>query len=77
MTTTMTMTHIPPVKRKVVAVGLVLLLAACGGGGAAFGLNALGSVFGQAFAADANSAPLADPATAGLVVNPNIDPFNP
>ncbi len=74
---TMTMTQTRPSTGKLVAgASLLLLLAACGGG-AALGLDSLGDVFARAFAADANGVALANPASAGLTVNPNIDPFNP
>jgi predicted RNA methylase len=56
---------------------MLLLIAACGGGGVAAGIATLGAPFVAAFNTNANGAALADPATAGLVVNPNIDPFNP
>ena len=66
-------------KGKVIAGASVLLLvAACGGGnGVAQGIDTLGAAFVQAFQTGPNGAALANPAGAGLVVNPNIDPFNP
>lgn len=64
--------------KLVIAVSTLAVVAACGGGGGlAVGIDTLGSVFAQAFAEDPNGEALADIATANLVVNPNIDPFNP
>lgn len=75
MTLTMRQTLTP--KGKLIAGASVLLLVAACGGGALSGINTLGAAFVKAFQTNANSSALADPATAGLTVNPNIDPFNP
>ncbi len=77
MTMTMDKTLTP--KGKLIAGASVLLLvAACGGGaGALSGINSLGAAFVNAFKRDANGTALPDPDTAGLTVNPSIDPFNP
>lgn len=76
MTLTMRQTLTP--KGKLIAGASVLLLvAACGGSALSGGINTLGSVFVKAFQTDANGDALVDTATAGLTVNPNIDPFNP
>jgi len=75
---TLTIPHIRSTKGRTVAgIPMLLLIAACGGGGVAAGIATLGAPFVAAFNTNANGAALADPATAGLVVNPNIDPFNP
>ena len=65
-------------KGKLIAgASLLLLVAACGGGTGLSGINTLGAAFVKAFQTNANGTAVADPATLGLTVNPNIDPFNP
>ncbi|HDZ83131.1 MAG TPA: hypothetical protein ENH56_18115 [Roseobacter sp.] len=64
-------------KGKLIAgTSLLLFVAACGGSSGLSGINTLGAAFVKAFQTNANGTALADPASAGLVVNPNIDPFN-
>jgi hypothetical protein len=75
MTLTMKQTLTP--KAKLFAGASVLLVVAACGGSAASGINSLGAAFVKAFQTNANGPALADPALAGLTVNPNIDPFNP
>lgn len=75
MTLTMKRTMTP--KGKLIAgMSVLLFAAACGGGGALTGINSLGAAFVKAFQTDPNGVALQDPTQAGLVVNPNIDPFN-
>ena len=64
-------------KGKLIAgTSLLLFVAACGGSSGLSGINTLGAAFVKAFQTNANGTALADPASAGLVVTPNIDPFN-
>ena len=74
---TLTMKQTFTRKGKLIAgTSLLLFVAACGGGSDISGINTLGAAFVKAFQTNANGTALADPASAGLVVNPNIDPFN-
>lgn len=79
LTHTLSPKALSPRGKLIAGVSVLLLVAACGGGGGGIGagINSLGAAFVQAFQTDPNGTPLANPAGAGLTVNPNIDPFNP
>jgi hypothetical protein len=74
---TMTKLHdMTPRAKIALLTGLVLFVAACGGGGGMKGIGSLGQGFVNAFNAGPNTEPV-DPDTIALTVDPTADPFNP